>query len=582
MRLVQLVVRLVDRAQQRERPAEPLAAVHERRQRAHVGHAGRAACRAGTTPGGSHTAAHATLPSACATQISPNGAASLTPALMNAISAFCCCTRFGTKKPNSGSSKNARASAADHRRVFVRLETVDGRKRPWSDTNRRRSLSVVPDAVALDSIGWNEHVADAVAAAQKEHPDTTPGRVSRVDRGVVTVFTADGPVRAATRRGAARDRRLGARRQRGRAGRRDRAPAPVGVRPRRPHGRLGAQCASGRRQRRHGLRHPVARQRPNMRRLERELVLAFESGAGPGHRADQGRPRRRGGRHCGDRAAAPPARRWSSRARSPAAVSKSSGRTRRAGRTVALIGASGVGKSTLVNTSGRAPTCRRPARCARPTSGAGTPRPRASWCCFPAAACSSTRPGLRAVTLWVADDGFRRAFADIEALAAECRFHDCAHDREPGCAVQQAVARGELDAARVAHYRELDAELDRVHDPRRGTRACNTRVAGARAGLARGVQPQHRGRAVGDPCEREELAALAPPERMTVAADEQHGAVGGERRDREVVGSGVARRDRGRRAGSASRARRAPTDRGRRRRPTRRAARRAAPPPSRR
>jgi ribosome biogenesis GTPase len=71
-------------------------------------------------------------------------------------------------------------------------------------------------------------------------------------------------------------------------------------------------------------------------------------------------------------------------------------------------------------------------------------------------------PGLRAVTLWVADEGFRRAFADIEALAPGCRFHDCAHDQEPGCAVQLAVERGELDARRVQHYRELDAELDQV------------------------------------------------------------------------------------------------------------------------
>ena len=71
-------------------------------------------------------------------------------------------------------------------------------------------------------------------------------------------------------------------------------------------------------------------------------------------------------------------------------------------------------------------------------------------------------PGLRAVTLWVADDGFRRAFADIEAWARECRFHDCAHDQEPGCAVQLAIARGDIDRARVSHYRDLDAELDRV------------------------------------------------------------------------------------------------------------------------
>jgi ribosome biogenesis GTPase len=71
-------------------------------------------------------------------------------------------------------------------------------------------------------------------------------------------------------------------------------------------------------------------------------------------------------------------------------------------------------------------------------------------------------PGLRAVTLWVADEGLRRAFIDIEELAPQCKFHDCAHDQEPGCAVQAAVARGEIDAARVEHYRQLDAELDTV------------------------------------------------------------------------------------------------------------------------
>jgi ribosome biogenesis GTPase len=84
-------------------------------------------------------------------------------------------------------------------------------------------------------------------------------------------------------------------------------------------------------------------------------------------------------------------------------------------------------------------------------------------------------PGLRAVTLWTADDGFRRAFADIEGLAPGCRFHDCAHDQEPDCAVQAAVARGEIDAARVVHYRELDAELDRVAQRDRDNRAVRRR-----------------------------------------------------------------------------------------------------------
>jgi ribosome biogenesis GTPase len=70
-------------------------------------------------------------------------------------------------------------------------------------------------------------------------------------------------------------------------------------------------------------------------------------------------------------------------------------------------------------------------------------------------------PGLRAVSLWEADEGMERAFADIEALARDCRFRDCRHEREPGCAVQQAVDEGALDPLRLASYQRLQTELDR-------------------------------------------------------------------------------------------------------------------------
>ena len=77
-------------------------------------------------------------------------------------------------------------------------------------------------------------------------------------------------------------------------------------------------------------------------------------------------------------------------------------------------------------------------------------------------------PGLRAVSLWDADDGMSLAFADVEELATQCRFNDCSHGPEPGCAIQAAIANGELDVDRYEHYRRLDAELDAAERRRRG------------------------------------------------------------------------------------------------------------------
>ena len=69
-------------------------------------------------------------------------------------------------------------------------------------------------------------------------------------------------------------------------------------------------------------------------------------------------------------------------------------------------------------------------------------------------------PGLRAVSLWEADEGVELAFPDVARLAHGCRFRDCRHEHEPECAVRDAVDNGRLDPARLESYRRLQAELD--------------------------------------------------------------------------------------------------------------------------
>ena len=71
-------------------------------------------------------------------------------------------------------------------------------------------------------------------------------------------------------------------------------------------------------------------------------------------------------------------------------------------------------------------------------------------------------PGMRSIGLWDAEDGLDRAFADIDAIAVDCRFGDCAHDAEPGCAVRSAIERGELDVSRLESRRKLERELKSI------------------------------------------------------------------------------------------------------------------------
>jgi ribosome biogenesis GTPase len=88
---------------------------------------------------------------------------------------------------------------------------------------------------------------------------------------------------------------------------------------------------------------------------------------------------------------------------------------------------------------------------------------------LPSGALILDTPGMRELGLWEAGEGISTAFADIEGLAAQCRFHDCGHESEPGCAIHAALETGELDAMRWKAYGKLQREItfqDNKDDPR--------------------------------------------------------------------------------------------------------------------
>jgi ribosome biogenesis GTPase len=214
----------------------------------------------------------------------------------------------------------------------------------------------------------------------------------------------------------------------------------------------------------HALNSP-----PNQRRLERELVLAFDSGARPVvvlsklDLVEDAAVVARSVEMLEDVALGVPV----------FAASGISGEGLDAlrsfavdGQTIAMLGASGVGKSTLINALvgdavQRTNDVRFGDQRGRHTTTA------AELIALPSGGWLLDTPGVRAVSLWLSGDGIERAFADVFELMDHCRFRNCKHEDEPGCAVLAAIADGTLPRVRLESLKRLVAEEAALEEEQR-------------------------------------------------------------------------------------------------------------------
>jgi ribosome biogenesis GTPase len=319
----------------------------------------------------------------------------------------------------------------------------------------------------LSALGWDETFARAYRPYDR--PDSTPARVLRADRGVCTVVNGSG-VHRATLAGAVL---LGAGR--------DPARLPCAgdwvVLRRWPDRRTTMECLLPRRTiliRRTADKdssgqvlavnmdtvavvepmHPE----PDDARVERLLALAWDSGAQPVvilTKADTARVPVAVARQVA--ALAPGVRVV------PVSVRRGDGLDAvrelvRPGRTLALVGRSGAGKSTLVNALVGAAVM--PVQQIRGADGKGrhTTAYR-SLVPVPDGGAVLDTPGIRGVGLLDTGRGLDRTFEDIVDLAAQCRYGDCRHEAEPGCAVTAALADGSLSPRRLQRWRKLRGEV---------------------------------------------------------------------------------------------------------------------------
>lgn len=161
------------------------------------------------------------------------------------------------------------------------------------------------------------------------------------------------------------------------------------------------------------------------------------------------------------------------------------------GKTVALIGSSGVGKSTLTNYL--LGTHYQATQAVRQDDSRGrhttTHRQLVP---LPSGALLIDTPGMRELQLWSVDTGLQETFSDIMALAEGCQFRDCQHQQEPGCAVQAAIADNTLDSKRLSNYQKLQREQQWIHRRRDRQAQLNSKRRWKAMTKAMRQAPKHR------------------------------------------------------------------------------------------
>jgi len=327
--------------------------------------------------------------------------------------------------------------------------------------------------LTLEDLGWNARVADAFAAvsasldAARDRPGVEPARVSLEHTHIYRVLTPDGERLA----------RVAGRLRHAAAARADFPAVGDWVAIETPEGggdaRIRAVLPRSSRFSRRAAGDVTEEQVVaanidvvflvsgldgdfNPRRIERYLVTAWESGASPVillNKADLVEDPDALAREVEDLAQGVPVHVISAKRQAIDQVRQ----YLTPGRTAALLGMSGVGKSSIANALlGEARLRTHDVR-ESDSRGRHTTSGR-QLLLIPGGGILIDTPGMRELQLWETSEAVAGAFADIESLAEGCRFRDCRHAAEPGCAVIAAVAAGMLPEARLESFRKLQGE----------------------------------------------------------------------------------------------------------------------------